>query len=373
MPRVDAVVSCPVYDSFRVQQIAGMFDVPLVERMSERFSVEVPDFDSDWRIGLIVGPSGSGKTTIARQWFPDQLYENSHWPIDRAVIDCFGDQSIRDITGLLTAVGFGSPPSWVKPYAVLSNGEKFRCDLARAVSCRAPSLDADPATDPPVVVFDEFTSVVDRNVARIGSAALSKAIRQRQVDCRFVAVSCHSDIAEWLAPDWTIDMANGECQWRSLRRPPIDLQIFRCQRRLWNLFKRHHYLSGSLPNAARCFVALWEGVAVAFCATVSLIARKRRWRITRLVTLPDYQGIGIGMRFAERICQLHLEQGERVNVTASHPSLIRHCHRSNRWKLVGIRRVGRRSKQFIPKYRGASGRAVASFEYAQPVQRLGEP
>ena len=28
MPSVDIVVNCPVQDSFRVQQVAGMFDVP---------------------------------------------------------------------------------------------------------------------------------------------------------------------------------------------------------------------------------------------------------------------------------------------------------------------------------------------------------
>ena len=47
-------------------------------------------------------------------------------------IDGLGERPIKEITGLFTAVGFSSPPSWVKPYQVLSNGEQFRCDLARA-------------------------------------------------------------------------------------------------------------------------------------------------------------------------------------------------------------------------------------------------
>src|SRR6185312_13985262 len=97
---------CPVYDSFRVQQVAGMFDVPLAERAQATFAVEVPDAREDWHIGLIVGPSGSGKTTIARRAFPDQLVEQLHWPADRAVVDCFDGLSAKQITGLLTAVGF---------------------------------------------------------------------------------------------------------------------------------------------------------------------------------------------------------------------------------------------------------------------------
>ena len=71
MPRVDVVVSCPVVDSFRVRQVAGLFDVPLAERSEERFAVDVPDLceDRQWYIGLIVGPSASGKSSLARKLF----------------------------------------------------------------------------------------------------------------------------------------------------------------------------------------------------------------------------------------------------------------------------------------------------------------
>src|SRR5580704_2497052 len=133
---LDITVQCPVFDSFRVQQVAGMFDVPLSEKLTQRFAVEVPDLNAEpgWRIGLIVGPSGSGKTTVARRLFGSRLVEHQSWPENRAVVDCFGDRPIREITGLLTAVGFSSPPSWIKPYNVLSGGERFRCDLARALA-----------------------------------------------------------------------------------------------------------------------------------------------------------------------------------------------------------------------------------------------
>ena len=117
MPRIDAVVECKVHDSFRVKQVAGMFDVPLEEKMRHSFSVEIPGADEDWSIGAIVGPSGSGKSTIARKAFGEQLYEYADWPAKKAVIDAFGDRPMKEITHVLTAVGFSSPPSWVKPYA----------------------------------------------------------------------------------------------------------------------------------------------------------------------------------------------------------------------------------------------------------------
>ena len=148
------------------------------------------------------------------------------------------------------------------------------------------------------------------------------------------------------------------------------LEIFRCRRSAWRLFARHHYLSGVLSPYARCFLALWQGAPVAFCATVALIGHKRRWRISRIVTLPDYQGVGIGMAVAEAVAELHVQEGNRVNVTASHPSLIAHCRRSPRWRAVGVKKTGSRgSQKFIANYRGSPGRAVVSFEYCSRFER----
>ncbi len=366
---IEVQLECPVFNSFRVQQVAGMFDVPLAEKVRERFAVEVPSLDFDWQIGMIVGPSGSGKTTLARRLFGQQFIERIEWPTDRAVVDCFGDLPIHQVTGLLTSVGFSSPPSWVKPYQVLSNGEKFRCDLSRALSCGSP-----------VIVFDEFTSVVDRNVACIGSAAVAKGIRAGQIPCRFVAVTCHYDVLEWLSPDWTIDMATREFTHydveehrdesaspnhrRRLRRPTIELQLHRCRTAVWRSFARHHYLSASLSRMARCFVALWQGEPVSFCATLPVIGKRNHRRISRVVTLPDYQGVGIGMRVVEAVADLHRAEGHRVNVTASHPALIAHCRRSSKWRTVNLMKTGsKHTERFVPGYRGSSGRAVVSFEY----------
>ena len=360
MPAVDLVVECPVYRSFRVEQLAGMFDVPIEERARERFRVELPDEDEDWQIGLITGPSGSGKTTVARAAFGDRVYRRGRWPKEKAVVDGFGERSIREITSTLTSVGFSSPPSWLKPYAALSNGEQFRCDLARALLGRGA-----------LVVFDEFTSVVDRTVAKIGSAAVARAIRKGQVAKRFVAVTCHYDVAEWLEPDWVLDMADGTLARRRLRRPQIRIEIHRCRQRLWQLFRRHHYLSGSLSKGATCFVALWDRRPVAFCAVVSLIGRKNRYRISRIVVLPDFQGVGVGVRVMEAIAERYVSQGKRMNITASHPAVLSHCRRSPRWRLVNVRRVGSRKSNFVANYRDASRRSVVSFEYVGKIERAG--
>ena len=368
MMKLDLEVRCPVQDTFRVQQVAGMFDVPLGAESSERFCAEIPGEDEPWEIGLIVGPSGSGKSTIAREAFGASLHCGSEWPDDRAVIDCFeecGDPSVKEIVGLFTAVGFGSPPSWIKPYRVLSNGERFRCDLARALAT-GQSHSTEDGENAPLVAFDEFTSVVDRNVAKVCSAAIAKGVRNGSIRTRFVAVTCHYDVADWLEPDWVLDMAMGSLQRRRLRRPKIELEVSRCSVEAWRLFVRHHYLTGSLAPQACCYMATWNGEPVSFAATLPVIAQKGRRRFTRIVTLPDYQGIGIGMRFVGAVAQLNRDEGRRINVTSSHPSLIRHCQRSPLWRAVGVKKTGQgssRNRSAFPKYRASTGRAVVSFEY----------
>lgn len=381
MQSIDLTVTCPVHSSFRVQQVAGMFDVPLSAKAARQFQVDLAEWDPRWQIGLIVGPSGSGKSTVARHLFGPRVCGRQVWPEDRAVVDGLGDRSIKEITGLFTTVGFSSPPSWVKPYSVLSTGEQFRCDLARALSDadrtvreegtppRCAASDSDGLTGPDLVVFDEFTSVVDRNVARAVSAAIGKGIRAQRIGCRFVAVTCHYDVIDWLQPDWTIDMATSRFQRRCLLRPPIRLEIFRCGRSAWPLFAGHHYLSGSLSAAARCYLALWEGQPVTFCATVTLVGYRNRRRFTRLVTLPDYQGLGIGMAVLETVGDLHREEGHRINLTASHPAVIGHCRRSPRWRTVSVKKTGSAlAKGFARGYRTSAGRAVVSFEYLGPAQ-----
>jgi GNAT superfamily N-acetyltransferase len=365
---LDVHVHCPIFDSARVQQVARTFDLQLAPRTSEHFQVDIRQLHHDWQIGLIVGPSGSGKTTVARTIFPHHFYQQQPWPRDRAVIDGLGEHPIDKITRLFTTVGFSSPPAWLKPYHILSSGEQFRCNLARALSSAQETHQQ--SLPSPIVAFDDFTSVVDRTVAQVTSATIAKGIHSGHIKCRFVAVTCHYDVTDWLQPDWIIDMAASTFQRRSLRRPPIELKLFRCRRSAWQLFARHHYLSHSISTFARCFITLWNGTPVAFCATLPLIGRKNRRRISRIVTLPDYQGIGIGMTTIEAVADLLRTEGNRVNVTASHPALIAHCRSSPNWQQVNAKRRGSPTPtKFSTAYRSSAGRAVVSFEYIRCCAR----
>jgi ABC-type ATPase with predicted acetyltransferase domain len=136
-----------------------------------------------------VGRSGSGKTTIAKKLFPDAYVRDLTYS-SKCVLDDFPkDLETYEITRMLCSVGFASPPDWLKSYDCLSQGEKMRVDIARAL-----------CLEKPLVVFDEFTSVVDREIAKVSAYAISKAVRRSTK--KFIAVTCHYDVLDWLQPDW---------------------------------------------------------------------------------------------------------------------------------------------------------------------------
>lgn len=188
MPHFDIVKTNTPKVTFRTSKIQADYDVKF-EHSNERFTgdIEIPD---EWHIGVIVGGSGTGKTTIARELFKDHYVKQFEYTHE-SVIDDMPKADMKSIEQMFYAVGFGSVPSWLKPYAVLSNGEKMRVDLARAL------------LEQNMVVFDEFTSVVDRQVAQTMCIATNKAIKR--TDKQFIAVTCHYDVLNWLEADWIFD------------------------------------------------------------------------------------------------------------------------------------------------------------------------
>lgn len=352
MPRVDVVVRSPVADSFRVRQVEGMFDLTHATEVEQEFSAELPEEEETWQIGAIVGPSGSGKTTIAQAAFAKQCYKAVHWPRGKAIVDCLGDQSIKTITHTLVSVGFSSPPAWRKPYHILSQGEQFRCDLARAL-LRGGEF----------TVFDEFTSVVDRTVAQVASLAVAKAIRSGRIAKRFIAVTCHEDVLAWLQPDWWLDTSCGQLSRRRLRRPDVDLAVFLSKQSAWSLFAPHHYLSPTLSPYAECYLAIWKDRPVGFVAILNAIGRKGMKRISRLAVLPDFQGIGIGSALAACVAEIYHQRGFRVMLTSSHPAIIHLLKHSATWRVRSVKPWGHSPQKSKEAPTCSFGRPVVSGEY----------
>jgi GNAT superfamily N-acetyltransferase len=360
MPETHIVLETPIRETPRVQQVCGMFDLPLQAASRVEWRVALPLDERSWNIGLIVGPSGCGKSTIARHLFggePAALAAGSeNWPKEQSVLDAFpSGMPIKEIVTLLSSVGFSSPPAWLRPFHVLSTGQQFRVRLARLLAC-CPAL----------AVMDEYTSVVDRTVAQIGSAALARTVRHRGQ--KFVAVTCHEDVEAWLQPDWVYRPAENAFSWRLLqRRPPIALSAFRCRPQAWRLFHHHHYLSARLAPGAICFLATWQDRPVAFSAWLNALTRRAGKREHRTVTLPDYQGIGIGMALSNFCAGLWKALGLRATSTTTHPAFIAARLRSPDWRMVRRPALARTDGERGRALRHAATRLTAGFDYVGPA------
>jgi GNAT superfamily N-acetyltransferase len=251
---------------------------------------------------------------------------------------------------------------------VLSTGQQHRADLARALTAGGD-----------LVVVDEFTSVVDRIVAKSMSVAVARHVRRS--GSRFVAVTCHKDILPWLEADWAYDLDTETLTWGSDHRPPIRLTIHEGSRKAWTVFRGHHYLTGDLHKASRVFLAyaqLGDDVPPALVGFFSLLpvaGHRGWWRGHRTVVLPDYQGLGLGNAMIEHtVEQLWRRERKRFRAVTSSPPLISHRRRHpGMWRLAAKPTmkapVGRTST--MGGYKSSAGRLTTSWVYLPEELRRG--
>jgi ABC-type lipoprotein export system ATPase subunit/GNAT superfamily N-acetyltransferase len=353
MPTFNIVKKSKPSKSFRVASVIGKFDLQS-EIIEEKFEGNI-DIQDNWQIGLIVGKSGTGKTTIAKQLFENAYITSFEYDGECVLDDMPKDKSVDEITKAFNSVGFSSPPSWLKPYAVLSNGEKMRCDLARAI-----------LSDVELFVFDEFTSVVDRQVAQIGSFAMQKAIRK--TNKKFIAVTCHFDVEDWLLPDWVFNtdtMTFQSFEGQKKNKPDINFQIYQyADKSIWKMFAKYHYLSHTHNNAANVFIATVNNQIAGFISILHFPHPKTKnmKKVHRLVILPDYQGIGIGIKLLQLVGELYKKQKQRYTIVTSAPSLINALKLSNKWALTSYGRKSAHGGIGNAGNVGSSNRVTVSFE-----------
>lgn len=277
----------------------------------------VPDnMPTDYSIGVIVGASGTGKSTLLSRF---GVPANPQWG-DGSIASHFS--SSAEAAERFAAVGLMSVPDWVKKYSALSNGQKFRANLARVIDNDA--------------VIDEFTSVIDRNVARAASAAMSRYVRRNGIK-RIVIATVHRDVLEFLEPDWIIDTDKG--QWskgRWLQRPELALTVYPASYRIWKYFAPYHYLTEKHNDAAHCYIAIWEGQLVGFNSCLSFPSGhyNNAWRGHRLVIHPDFQGFGFGPALSEAVAQHYLDNGKRYFAKTAHPRLGQYRDNSPKWRAT---------------------------------------
>ena len=125
-------------------------------------------------------------------------------------------------------------------------------------------------------------------------------------------------------------------------RPNIKFEIFQtADKSIWKVFAKHHYLSHSHNNAAMVFSAFLNDQLCGMCSVLHLphpVAKTIK-KVHRLVILPDYQGLGIGIRFLNEIGKYYVKNGWRFTIVTSAPSLMFGLKKDKNWSCKHFGRM----------------------------------
>lgn len=284
-----------IKDTFKNNVLKGIFDIDMQKIVTEKNHTLYFD-EFDFNIGCIIGASGSGKTQLAQEISKRNnipLIEKNVWN-DDSLISNFNCE-VQEAIKFLSKIGLNTQLSYLKPYNILSNGEKFRADLALSIF------------NNDYVIIDEFTSLIDRHIAKICCLSIAKLIKK--YNKKVIFVSCHNDFLEWLQPCWVYNLNTQEFNntkdllWQ---REKLQFSITKGSKRYWDMFKEYHYLSHSFNKTCNnIFLLHFNNQTIGFCAFLAMPhPRKKFMKVHRIVIHPDFQGLNLGVKFLKECCAL---------------------------------------------------------------------
>lgn len=308
------------------QYVYDTFDIQNREETKVIIPMDISSLNSfDWNIGVIYGSSGSGKSTILKELGGINKIQFDN---EKSLISNFDWLEPSEAGKVLTSMGLSSIPTWLRPFHLLSNGEQYRAELAYLVAS---------AKDGDTILIDEYTSVVDRDVAKAMSFALQKYIRRENK--KIILASCHNDIMEWLMPDWTLSPQKGGTlergEWLRQGRPTIELQVSRVEPKTWDFFKKHHYLTENVNNTYIFLLFEWNDNPIAINVIGRHIGRnnvEKSFRESRIVVNPDYQGMGIGSKVSEFCAGIIKNTNAKYYTKTVNPALGEYRENNPNWK-----------------------------------------
>jgi energy-coupling factor transporter ATP-binding protein EcfA2 len=283
------------------------------------------------RITAFVGPSGSGKTTALSQI--EARHPNVHsvqrvgFGPGRSIVDSvLPGGSLGEALSILSACALGEPRLWIRCYSELSDGERFRARLAKALGLHTGGRAAAP------LLCDEFCTGLHRRAAKAIAYNLRKLVTRRSLNV--VVATSNEDLLADLQPDAAVHLwgneGHGLVEHEPVRRAisfSRRLRIERGGKRDYDRFASMHYRdTDELGFVDKIFV-LREGVGgealgivVYSHGALELALRNRATEgryvrnparlnrevrvVRRLVIHPDVRGCGLGHRLVRQTLPL---------------------------------------------------------------------
>ena len=333
----EVTLKSDVAKSFRCTKAANSLDIDAEKKSVHHLRIEGADIVSPFNVGLIVGASGSGKTTLAQQVYGVDCFRPL-LDLSQPVIDQLpAELSYDECAGILAGVGLTSVPCWIRPAYTLSNGQRARAEAALQMAHLSEG----------VAVIDEWTSVVDRTVAKVMSHCIQK--HARKAGRRVVLLSCHYDVIDWLDPDWVIDCNRQEfIDRRSVRRGRTESLTFdlrEVDRASWRYFSKYHYLSETLPGGHIKTFGLFHGdEQIGFQCFANYVPHRKgdkspmKMHSNRTVIHPDYAGLGLGIKVINASSMVMESMGYRVMAKYSSTPVYLSMKRYPCWQLLKVER-----------------------------------
>lgn len=336
MQNYNVTLESPISESYRCNRAAQSLDIDVKKKSIHSLSINA-NIDGEFNVGLIVGASGSGKTTLAKQIFGDDCFTVK---IDssKPIIDQLPEEfSYDECAEILSGIGLTSVPCWIRPVATLSNGQRARAEAALAMVSQSK-----------ISLVDEWTSVVDRTVAKVMSHCVQKFAKRNKK--KIILLSCHYDVIDWLNPDWIIDCNKSEfIDRRSLRpdererKEKLEFTIRKVDSKSWRYFSKYHYLSERLPGGLIHTFGVFCGPnQIGFQCFANYVPIRKKmipiFHSNRTVIHPDYAGLGLGIKVINETSQIMKATGVRVMAKFSSEPIYRSMIKNPSWRLCEIKR-----------------------------------
>tara|TARA_R110002020_G_C16250215_1_gene769749 strand:- start:321 stop:1442 length:1122 start_codon:yes stop_codon:yes gene_type:complete len=336
--KVEVILKSDVNKKFRCQVAANSLDIDVEKKSIHHLKIDNINLPEKWNVGLVYGNSGSGKTTMIKHLFGENIFDVKLDETKPIINQLPKELSYEECAKLLNGIGLNSVPCWIRPINTLSNGQKAR---AEAVYLMTKSKD--------VVFIDEWTSVVDRTVAKAMSICLYKYAKRNNK--KIILCSCHIDILEWLKPDWLIDCNKQEFilpkteDFFFNEREKIKFEIKQIDNKSWKYFSKYHYLNENLPGGKLYLYGLFlNNLQIGFQCFANYVPHRKGTKIiyhsNRVVIHPDYNGLGLGMKMVDVCSKLLLNKLDcRIMAKFSSIPMYKSRMKNKNWKYKGFKRT----------------------------------